>query len=54
MMWAKRLGNACKDGSARLLHNRYLCSNYFLKRDFTIAERIHLNKVAVPCGSDSA
>jgi hypothetical protein len=26
----------------------------FLERDFTTTERVHLNRFAVPCGSDSA
>jgi hypothetical protein len=36
-----------------MLHKKYLCSRHFLESDFTPAERAHLNKVAVPCRSDS-
>jgi hypothetical protein len=37
-----------------ILHNKYLCSRHFLESDFTTAERVHFNRVAVPCGSDTA
>jgi hypothetical protein len=37
-----------------MLHNKYFCSRHFLESDFTAAERVHLNRVAVPCGSVSA
>jgi len=32
---------------------KYLCSKHFCESDFTTAEKIHLNRVAVPCVSDS-
>jgi hypothetical protein len=35
-------------------HNKCLCSRHFSGSDFTTAERVHLNRVAVPCGLDSA
>jgi hypothetical protein len=38
---------------ARMLHNKYLCSRHFSEGDFTTAEKVHLNREAVPCGSDS-
>jgi hypothetical protein len=37
-----------------MLHNTYLCSRCFLESDFTTAERLRLDRVAVTCGSDSA
>jgi hypothetical protein len=46
-----KVGISCTIDSARMLHNKYLCSRYFSESDFTIVERIHLNRVAVPCGS---
>jgi hypothetical protein len=33
---------------------KYLCSRYFSVNDFTTVERIHLNRLVAPCGSDSA
>jgi hypothetical protein len=37
-----------------MLHRKFLCSNHFLESDFTTTERVHLNRFAVPCGSNSA
>jgi hypothetical protein len=37
-----------------MLHRKFLCSSHFLESDFTTTERVHLNRLAVPCGSDSA
>jgi hypothetical protein len=37
-----------------MLCNKYLCSRCFSESYFTTAERVHLNRVAVPCGLDSA
>ncbi|XP_023721687.1 uncharacterized protein LOC111872233 [Cryptotermes secundus] len=54
LVWAGRVGISCTIDSARMLHNKYLCSRHFLESDFTTAERVHLNSEAVPCGSDSA
>jgi hypothetical protein len=44
----------CNIDSASMLFNKCLCSDHFLESDFMTAERIHLNIVAVPCGSDLA
>jgi hypothetical protein len=44
----------CAIDSVTMMHNKYLCSRYFLESDFTTAERIHLKRVAVPYGSVSA
>jgi hypothetical protein len=37
-----------------MLHTKYLCSRHLLESDFTTAERVRLNKVTFPFGSDSA
>jgi hypothetical protein len=54
MIWAGRVGRPCNIDSASLLCNKFLCSKLFLESDYRTAERIHLNHLAVPCGSDSA
>jgi hypothetical protein len=37
-----------------MLHRKFLCSSHFVESNFTTTERVHLNRFAVPCGSDSA
>jgi hypothetical protein len=37
-----------------MLHNKYLFRRHFAESNFTAAERVHLNRVAVPRGSDPA
>jgi hypothetical protein len=37
-----------------MLRHKLLCSRHFSESDFTIAERVRLNRVAVPCGSACA
>jgi hypothetical protein len=37
-IWAGKVGISCTSDSARMLHNKYLCSRHFLESDFTIAE----------------
>jgi hypothetical protein len=54
VVWARKVGISCITDSARILHNKYLCNRLFSESDFTTAERVHLNRVAVPCGLDSA
>jgi ABC-type uncharacterized transport system permease subunit len=54
VVWAGKVAVSCTIDSARMLHKKYLCSRHFLESDFTTAERVQLNRVAVPCGSDSA
>jgi hypothetical protein len=54
ILWAEKVGIKCSFDSARILFKKYLCSYHFLESDFTTTEKIHLNKVAVPCGSDLA
>jgi hypothetical protein len=39
--------------SARMLYSKFLCSRHFSESDFTTAERVRLNRFAVPCGTDS-
>jgi hypothetical protein len=53
MVWAGRVGISCTVDSARMLCYKYLCSRHFSESDFTTAERVRLNRVAAPCGSDS-
>jgi hypothetical protein len=36
-----------------MLRWKYLCNKHFCESDFTTAEKIHRNRVAVPCVSDS-
>jgi hypothetical protein len=45
---------SCTIVCARKLHYKYLCSRHFSEGDFTTAEKVRLNRVAVPCASDSA
>jgi hypothetical protein len=54
MLWAGRVGISCTIDSARMLHYIFLCSRHFSESASTTTERIHLNRFAVPCGSDSA
>jgi hypothetical protein len=54
LVWTGRVGISCTIDSARMLHHQFLCSRHFSESDFTTAERVHLNRFAVPCGSDSA
>jgi hypothetical protein len=54
MSWARLVGISCTVTSARMLHHKFLCNKHFRESDFTTAEKIHLNRVAVPCISDSA
>ena len=54
MVWAGRVGLSCTTDSARMLNNKFLCSKHFSESDFTTAERVHLNRFAVPYGTDSA
>ena len=41
-------------GGAALLHCQFLCRDHFLPTDFMTPEGIHLNRLAVPLGLDSA
>jgi hypothetical protein len=54
MVWAGRVGISCTTDSARMMRNKLLCSRHFSESDFTTAEMVHFNRVAVPCSSDSA
>jgi hypothetical protein len=51
---ARKVGISCTIDSARMLCNKYLRSRHFSESDFTTSERVHLNRVAVPFGFDSA
>jgi hypothetical protein len=53
LVWAGSVGISCTTDSARKLCCIYFCSRNF-SDDFTTAERVHLNRVAVPYASDSA
>jgi hypothetical protein len=54
VVWTRKVGISCTTDSTRMLCNKYLCSRHFSESYFTTAERVHLNRVAVPCGLDSA
>jgi hypothetical protein len=54
LVWAGKVWIPCTIYSARMLHNKYLCSRHFLESDFITAERVRFNRLAVPYGSDSA
>jgi hypothetical protein len=54
MAWAGKVGRTNSAHSPSLLCNKYLCSNHFLESDYRTAEMIHLNHLAVPCGTNSA
>jgi hypothetical protein len=54
MIWARKVAISCTIDSARMLHSKYFFSRHFIESDFTTAERVCLNRVTVPCGSDSA
>jgi hypothetical protein len=51
---AGRAGRLCSITDAKMLLHKHLCSKCFLETDFITAERMHLNRVAVPCVSDLA
>jgi hypothetical protein len=48
-VWAGKVGISYTADSARMLRSRH-----FSVSDFTTTERVQLNRVAVPCGLDSA
>jgi hypothetical protein len=50
LVWIGKVGTSCTINSTRMLQNKYFHSRHFLESDFTAAERVHLNRVAVPCG----
>jgi hypothetical protein len=50
LVWAGKVGISCTIDPARKLQNKYLCSRHFLESDFTTDERVHFNRVTVPCG----
>jgi hypothetical protein len=53
LVGAGTVGISCTVDSARKLQYKYLCSRHFSEGGFTTAERVHINRVAVPCASDS-
>jgi hypothetical protein len=53
LVWAGRVGISCTTDTARMLYNKFLCCRHFSESDFTTAERVRLNRFAVPCGTDS-
>ena len=53
-MWTKKVGRVCTMGGAALLDYQFLCRDHFLPTDFMTPEGIHLNRLAVPLGLDSA
>jgi hypothetical protein len=54
VVWARKVGIYCTIASVRMLCNKYLFSRHFSESDLTTSERVHLNRVAVPCGLASA
>jgi hypothetical protein len=53
-LWAEKIGRPCNIDDARTLHVKYVSKNHFLQTDFTTPEGTCLNRMAVPCSSDSA
>jgi hypothetical protein len=53
MVWAGRVGRTCSIEETKMLHWKYLCSKDFCESEFTTAEKIRLNRVAVSSVSDS-
>jgi len=51
---AEKVDRLCTTEEAGFLHYRFLCRDHILLTDFTTPERICLNRLAVPCGLDSA
>jgi hypothetical protein len=51
LVWAGKVGISSIVDFVGMLHNKYLYSRHFSESDFTTAEMVHLNRVAVPCGS---
>jgi hypothetical protein len=49
---AGRIGRPCSISDTKMMLHKHLCSKQFLETDFTTAERIQLNRVAVPSVSD--
>jgi hypothetical protein len=54
VVWAGTVGISCTIDFARKLQYKYLGIRHFSEGDFTTAERVHINKMAVPSASDSA
>jgi hypothetical protein len=54
LIWAGEVEISCTTDSARMLHNKHLCSRHFSESNFTTAGRVHLKRVAVPHGSNPA
>jgi hypothetical protein len=54
VVWARKVEISCTIDSVRMLLNKYLFGRHFSESDFATAERVHLNRVAVPYGLDSA
>ena len=53
-LWAEKIGRPCSIEDARTVNVKYICKNHFLQTDFTTPEGTRLNRMAVPCSSDSA
>jgi hypothetical protein len=51
---AGKVGIYCTLDSVKMLCNKHMCSTHFSESDFTTPERVHFNRVAVPCDSDCA
>ena len=50
-LWAQKIGEPCSIEEAITLHDKYVCKNHFLERDFTTPEKKWFNRGAVPCSS---
>jgi len=51
---AEKVCRLCPIEEAEFLKNKFLCGDHFLPTDFLTPERICLNRLAVPCGLESA
>jgi hypothetical protein len=51
---AEVIGQPCDTDSAKMLHKYFLCSRHFAESDFRTSERVCIDTVGVPHGSDSS
>jgi len=54
ILWAEKVDRLCTMEEAVFLHYKFLCRVHLLSTDLTTPEVIGLNRLAVPCGLDSA
>jgi hypothetical protein len=53
-LWAEKFSRQCAMERAGFVHYKFLCWDRFLPTDFMAAKGIRLNRLAVPCGLESA